>query len=262
MGGVEFYQDTLPYLCGLFDIPYQPLEISDDQKREYQKRRAYKDAVDVLHGNCFTKCALNKEDAAIAHLLERGITEATIKAFKIGTVQSYKDYIAEMKVMGWEDRSYLEASDLANKKLFNPGNILIPINDHRRRPVGFVSRKTSMPANAKGGEKYVNSLNSDIYKKSEILFNFDNFKKESGPLYIVEGYIDAIYLTQQGLENVVAIGATVLTENHIKLLMDNRAKDIIMCLDADDGRRNGVKIAVERLAPYKYFNFRIMCLLE
>lgn len=258
IGGIGFYQETLPYLCELFKIEYEPIEISDDQKREYQKRRVYQDAVSIVHQGAFKGGRLRDDHPAIKHLLERGINEKTIKEFKIGCIDSYKDYLNELKVMGWEDRSYLDGADLANKKLFTPNGIIIPIFDDRGRPVGFVTRKTNMAANDKGNEKYCNSLNSDIYHKSEILFNFNNFKKEDGPLYIVEGYLDAVYLTQMGLKNVAAIGATVLTEQHIKLLMDYGAKNVILCLDGDDGGRNGTKIAVERLAPYKYFNFRIV----
>ena len=256
--GIGFYEDTLKYLADKYKINYEPIAISDDVKREYQKRRAYHDAVSVIYYGAWKGTDLKTEHPAIKHLSKRGITETTIKKFKIGCIDSYSEYLNEMKTMGWTDREWFNGADLANKGLFNKDGIIIPIFDDKGSPVGFVTRKTNMEANAKGQEKYINSLNSDIYHKSEILFNFQNFKKENGPLYIVEGYLDAVYLTQCGLPNVSAIGATTLTDHHIKLLMDNSCKNIILCLDADDGGMAGVRLAVERLAPYKYFNLRIM----
>jgi DNA primase len=264
--GIGLYQDTIPYLCKLFDIPYEPIEISEDQKREFQKRRAYEDAVNVITSMSYKKVdgkrVLNKEHPAIKHLLDRGITEETIKRFQIGCIDSYSQYIEEMKVLGWSDRSYLEGADLANKKLFSPTGIIIPIYDKKGRPVGFVTRRTDMAANDKGDEKYVNSLNSDIYHKSEILFNYNNCKKEDGPLFIVEGYLDAVFLTQAGIPNVAAIGATVLTEEHVEMLFVDKFKSVIICLDADDGGRRGIKLAIERLSCYKNFKVRIMELPE
>lgn len=259
MGGVGFYTETLPYLCKLFNIPYEPLEISDDQKREFQKRRAYSDSVTIVHRMCYLRGGkFNKDHPAIKHLIERGITEKTINKFKIGCIPSFKEYMDQMKLMGWTDRSYLEAADLANKKLFTPTGIIIPIFDDKSRPVGYVTRKTNMAANDKGQEKYCNSLNSDIYHKSEILFNFNNYTKEAGPLYIVEGYLDAVYLTQAGVPNVAALGATVLTEEHVKLLFQYKVKNINLCLDADKGGNTGTKMAIERLSGYKAFKLRIM----
>lgn len=258
MGGVGFYTETLPYLCKLFDIPYEPLEISDDQKREFQKRRAYSDSVTIVHRMSYKKGVLDKEHPAIQHLLDRGITEKTIKDFKIGCIPSFKEYLDKMKLMGWTDKTYLQAADLANPKLFSPTGIIIPIFDDKARPVGYVTRKTNMAANAKGQEKYCNSVNSDIYHKSEILFNFNNYKKEAGPLYIVEGYLDAVYLTQAGVPNVAALGATVLTEEHVKLLFQYKVKNINLCLDADKGGETGTKMAIERLSGYKAFKLRIM----
>jgi DNA primase catalytic core len=260
--GIGFYEDTLKYLADKYEVEYEPIAISDDIKREYQKRRAYHDAVSVIHYGVWEGTDLKTEHPAIQHLTERGITEETIKKFKIGCIDSYSDYLNEMKSMGWTDREWLNGADLANKGLFHKDGIIIPIFEADGNPVGFVTRKTNMAANAKGQEKYCNSLNSDIYHKSEILYNFNNYNKDHGPLYIVEGYLDAVYLTQCGLKNVAAIGATVLTEHHIKLLMDHGAKNIIFCLDADDGGENGIKLAIERLSPYKYFNLRIMELPE
>lgn len=260
--GLGFFQETLPYLCHLFDIPYEPIQISEDKKREFQKRRAYKDAVTLVHSMIFEKrdgtARIKSEHPAIRHLSDRGIDEATIRKFKIGCVDSFDKYLSDMRVMGWTDRSYLEGADLANKKIFSPTGVIIPIHDDKGREVGFVTRKTTTAANEKTDEKYFNSLNSDIYHKSEILFNFNRYERDKGPLFVVEGYLDAVYLTQVGIPNVAAIGATMLTEEHVDMLFNHKVKDIILCFDADDGGRRGTKLAIERLSCYKTFKVRVI----
>lgn len=256
--GVEFFQDTLVSLCKQFNIPYEPGELNPDTMRTYQQLRAYADATNICHSSLFNTRGLDTTHPAVIHLLERGITEDSIKHFKIGGIKSFDDYIEEMNKIGWTNYDFLADIGLANKSLFNPTGIIIPINNEKGKPVGFVTRKTTMEANAKGQEKYVNSTNSNIYHKGEILYNFDTYEKEKGPLVIVEGYLDTIFVQQQGLANVVALGSTVLTDQHVNLLINRGAKNIIICLDGDDGGDRGTKLAITNMAPYKIFKMRIV----
>jgi len=258
INGIGFYEDTLKYLCNLFQIEYEPVQISEDVKREYQKRRAYQDATNVVHAMAFHRGELKKEHPGIKHLLERGITEETIRKFKIGCIDSFSGNMKELQDLGWSDKDWLGGADLANKGLFNKDGIIIPIFEQKKGPVGFVTRNNKFKQDDKGHQKYMNSLNSDIYHKSEILFNFNNCKRESGPLYIVEGYLDAVYLTQAGIPNVVAIGATVLTEPHVDMLVREGYKDIYLWLDPDEAGNKGVKLAIERLSIYKAFRIKIL----
>ena len=262
INGLGFYEDTLPFLTKKFGIPYEPVEITNEERDKYQKRCAVRDAMNVCHSSAFVKNTLKVDHPAIKHLLDRGITEKTIIEFKIGCIDSHEQYLKDMEKLGWTNREWLQRVDLANKGLFNKEGIIIPIIDARNLPVGFVTRTTKLNPNDKGQSKYVNSLNSDIYHKGEILFNFNKFNKDKGPLFIVEGYLDSIFLYQEGLSNASALGSTVLTEQHIQLLMSNSAKQLILCLDADDGGKKGTRLAIERLAAYKLFKIRIMELPE
>jgi len=259
ISGPGFFEDTLVYLTKLFNIDYEPMAISDDVKREYQKRRAYQDTVNVIHNNMFKNGKLRDDHSAIKHLLDRGITESTIKKFKIGCIDGYKEYINDMKNIGWDDTNWLGSADLANKGLFKKDGIIIPIFDDKSRPVGFVTRTTTTKNDS---PKFINSLNSDIYHKSEILFNFNNFSLEKGPIYIVEGYLDAVYLTQQGIENTVALGSAILTDEHIDLLLRSNVKTVYLILDGDAGGKKGTEIAIDRMSPYKNFNLKIVELPE
>lgn len=260
--GVGFYEETLPYLCKKYGIEYEPIQIDNKTRDMYQKRCGVRDALNVIHGMSFVGTGLNTTHPGIKHLLDRGITEESIKRFKIGVVTSYKEYLAAMKNLGYDDMEWLASADLANKGIFNPDSFILPIYDHKSRPVAFVSRTTKMNPNDKGTGKYINSINSDIYTKSELLYNFQNYHYDDGPLWIVEGYIDALYLDQCGLKNVAALGSTAFTEQHVDLLSHD-VKHIILCLDGDNGGREGIDLALKRITPYQIFkSIRIVELPE
>jgi DNA primase len=262
--GVGFYEETLPYLCKKYGIEYEPIQIDNKTRDMYQKRSGVRDAVNVIHGMAYVGTELNREHAGVKHILDRGITEDSIKQFKIGVVTSFKDYIDAMTSLGYDNRDWLASADLANKGIFTPNGVIIPIYDDKRRPVGFVTRTTRLDPNSKGDGKYINSINSDIYCKSEILFNFNNYDPAASPnLWIVEGYLDAVYLTQCGMPNVVALGSTAFTEQHVDLLSRHNVKNVILCLDGDEGGRNGTKLALEKITAYQFLkSLRVIDLPE
>jgi DNA primase catalytic core len=253
ISGVGFFEDTLVHLCKMYNIIYEPAHISNEVRDLFQRKSATRDAAGVIHSMSFKKTILQTDHAGIKHLLDRGITEKSIRKFKIGVINSHKEYLDEMSKLGWDNQNWLGEVGLVNKTLFTPQGVIIPIHDAKGNPVGFVTRTTSMKPNDKGQSKYVNSQASNLYIKGEILFNYDNYKESSGPLIIVEGYLDAVYLTQEGIPNVVALGSTVLTEKHVDMLARESIKNIILCLDGDEGGRAGTKLALERLSGYKTF---------
>ena len=256
----EFWTVTVAELCKRFDIEYKPIELSEDKKREYQDLRAIKDAVSVISSMSWKdplKSELNSEHVGISHLLERGITKDTIRKFNVGVITSFNDYQRQMNDLGWKNPDHLQALGLLRKDIFRKNGFILPIYNVKSRAVGFVTRNTSYTDGDKESHKYINSSNSKYYSKGEILYNYNNVVKEPGPLYIVEGYLDAAYLHQCGMKKVAAIGATVVTENHAEMLHDNET-DIYLALDGDAGGHAGVDISLERLCEYKKFNIKIV----
>lgn len=123
------------------------------------------------------------------------------------------------------------------------GRLMIPIRSPEGRTIAFGGRLLE----GENGPKYLNSRESALYVKGEVLFGLDLAReaiRRSGTAILVEGYFDVIGLHQAGVQNVVALSSTTLTEKQLDLLARHGAKELVLLLDGDVA---GVK-AVQRLA--------------
>lgn len=163
--------------------------------------------------------ALN--DECKEYLKKRGINEESIKAFRLGYGVNYAKKDDELKL-----------------HLFN-NRLIIPIFNSTKL-VGFGGR--SLEKNPK--IKYINSPESEVFKKSNLLFGFDNYHiKKQNCVIIVEGYFDVILAHQFGFKNVVATLGTALNDFHIKRL-SNLTNNIIFLFDNDNaGLQTSLKVA-------------------
>ena len=134
-----------------------------------------------------------------------------------------------------------------NKEIINRFNsrIVFPIKNLSGDVIGFGGRAT----NNKSLAKYINSPETEFYKKGKIVFNLDkakNFRHETSEVIIVEGYLDVITLHQNGFKNVVSNSGTAITENQLNLIWRFFSNPTI-CLDGDE---SGVKLLKEHLKDY------------
>ncbi len=161
-------------------------------------------------------------EVALNYLFKRGIKRETIEFFKIGYAPFGGDkLISFLRKKGYSEGVIEKAGVVSrdkNGKLFDRfrNRIIIPIFDIRGRIVGFGGRDLG-----DRGPKYLNSPESEFFKKRKLLFglNFskDEIKKKNLAI-LVEGYFDLIYTFQSGVKNLVAPLGTSLTEEQIKLL--------------------------------------------
>ena len=175
--------------------------------------------------------------AARRYLLDRGFTEATLRAWRLGWApdawdglrRRLTDGIAEADRRG-RMLEYAVAGGLLRRKVDERtgeiryydafrGRVMFPILDIQRRPVGFGGRV--LVETEHSGGKYVNSSEGKLFEKRKILFGLPQAARaigEAREAIIVEGYTDAIMCHQHGIENVVATLGTALTEEHIRTL--------------------------------------------
>ncbi|MCI4463164.1 MAG: DNA primase [Caldisericum sp.] len=182
------------------------------------------------------------------YLLKRGLTEESIKTHQIGFIgEDNREIFHHLLSKGFKKEDILRTG---NFRIDNAGNvvsyfynrIMIPIFDLSGKVVGFSGRSFS------GQEpKYLNSIDSPIFKKGEVLYLMNLSKeyiRETKEAIVVEGYFDAIALFENGIKNVVSTMGTSFTEQHARLLKRFASK-IYFFFDNDLGGRSGAERAVE-----------------
>lgn len=179
---------------------------------------------------------------ARAYIAGRGISPASVERFGIGYAPAYPDFLLRRLSRELSPEILLESglatraeNGTAVRDRFR-GRITIPIQDLQGRVIGFGARILPADPRAAAQAKYINSAESPIYRKNEVLFNLAAARgaiARSGEVYVVEGYTDVIGLVQAGIENAVATCGTALGEGHFKLL-SRFAQRAILAFDSDE----------------------------
>ena len=172
---------------------------------------------------------------ALEYLHKRGLNDELIKEFDIGYANKSNDTLSKLLInKGYTEKELIDIG-LSNKSntiydLFRD-RIIFPIHDSKGHPVAFSGRIYEKSDAA----KYVNTKETAIFKKGEILFNYHraiNEAKKKKKLILVEGQMDAIRVYAEGIKNVCATMGTALTNDHVKLLKKLNV-EIVLCFDND-----------------------------
>jgi DNA primase len=183
------------------------------------------------------------------YLLERGVPDEVARAFGVGWAPAawteLADKMREAGVLEWGVKAGLAAPRTRGDGYYDMfrGRLIIPIRSPEGRTIAFGGRLLE----GDDGPKYLNSRESKLYNKSEVLFGMDLARNEIRRLkaaVLVEGYFDCIGLHQVGVKHAVALCSTALTPGHLSLLARSEAKELMLLLDGDEAGRK----AVERLA--------------
>ncbi|WMS40781.1 DNA primase [Acuticoccus sp. MNP-M23] len=222
-----------------------------DDKRERQ-RRAGRDALDAAAA-LYTKTLWGPGGrAARDYAADRGLTEATLRAFGFGLSPSPQGFLTRnLSAEGLSEADLERAGLLAKtdgggmRERFR-GRLMVPIHDGRGRMAGFGGRTLENRE-----PKYLNSPETPLFDKSALLYNAHRARgpaHRANRLFVVEGYLDAIALAQAGLEMVVASLGTSLTEQQIKLAWQ-LADEPVLCYDGDSAGRQAADRALSRIVP-------------
>ena len=222
----------------------------------------------------FHKMLLEGKEAseARAYLEERGIGEEQLRLFQVGYAPGYADFL--MRRMAKEvSADLLVEAGLVTKDAEGAlrdrfrGRITFPIRDLSGRHVGFGARvlpsgesKTGKDGAAIKVAKYLNTAETPIYRKSDLLYHLDRAKAaitRTGEVVVTEGYTDVIGLAEAGVENVVATCGTSLTVEHVRLL-SRFAKKAILTFDGDEA---GARAAERAFAFVEETALQLMVLI-
>ena len=175
--------------------------------------------------------------SAKKYLLNRKIDDSIIKEFEIGLSLETPDDLTKLLMKKDYDLVTLNRIGLSNDNhdIYN-NRIMFPLYDIAGKVVGFSGRRyDDIKEN-----KYVNTRETDIFKKGEMLYHYHIAKDEcrvSKSVIVMEGFMDVIRASSIGIKNTVALMGTALTKDQINLLK-RLSKNIILCLDGDEA---GVK---------------------
>ncbi len=183
------------------------------------------------------------------YLKKRGLTADAINAFGIGYAPNQRGALIDELTKAGYDRETILLSGLARRsasgetyELFR-GRLIFPIFIDPKRIAGFGGRVVpgvQEPSFEQQSPKYVNSPETPIYQKSKTFYGLPqamSAMRESGEVYIVEGYMDVIGLAMRGVHNAVACCGTALTEQHIKRL-SGLCSRVHLLFDGDEAGRN------------------------
>ncbi len=224
-------------------------------KQDEEKQNRWKNYNSILENYanyCHDELLSGKYPDVKKYLKERNISDKEITFFKLGFSPSESNFFENSKKDF--DEKKISASGIyyldENKNKYVDrfrGRIIFPVKSLNHSIFALGGRSLSKKSFA----KYINSPETEFYKKGNNLYNIDSVQKFRGQkeeIFIVEGYMDVISLHKFGIENVVANLGTAITEKQIDLLW-RFFKSPIICLDGDEsGQKAALRIA-ERLFP-------------
>jgi len=183
---------------------------------------------------------------AFDYLLDRGLSKNTIEKFQLGYAPDSWDLLSKfLQKKGYKENEIFSAGMMVKKDRGGyydrfRKRIMFPINNVSGQTVGFSSRV--MPGQDESQAKYINTPETVLYNKSNILYGLDKAKmaiRKNDSAILVEGNMDVIASFQAGVENVVAASGTALTAEQIRIIK-RYTDNIAFSFDLDSA---GIKAA-------------------
>lgn len=195
-----------------------------------------KDTIEFTHYQLDTLDAKHIKE----YLYKRNINDDIIKKFELGFNPADDVLYNFLHKKKHKDEDLIGAgvarvTTMGFKDVFS-SRLMIPIHDAQGNPVGFTARRTREEDEA----KYINTTETDIYKKSSLIFNYHRARgiaRKTGNAYLVEGAMDVIALEKVKVESAVATLGTACTKEQLQLLKMMHA-NVIVCYDGDSAGKN------------------------
>ncbi|MDB5115799.1 MAG: primase, partial [Mucilaginibacter sp.] len=245
------YPEALKWLAKKYGIEVEETVETAENKEEENRRESLM-IVSAFAAKFFHESLLETDEGkaiGLSYFKERGFSADTIKKFELGySPDQWEAFTGQALKEGYL-QEFLEESGLSVKRdngsLYDRyrGRVMFPIHSFTGRVIAFGGRTLKSDKNV---PKYVNSPESEIYHKSNVLYGLYFAKKairEEDNCYLVEGYADVISVHQAGIENVVASSGTSLTVEQIRLI-GRLTKNITILYDGDAA---GIKASLRGL---------------
>ena len=245
------YPQAIRYLADKYNIEIIETELTDKQKDDNNIKEKLFLICDFVKN--YFKTQFNESNfgrtIARTYFDERGFDDETLEKFDIGSLGSEKYNLRDHCLSNGYNIEDLEALGLVSTKNqmdIYRSRLIFPIKSISGRTIGFGARILD---NNKKSAKYINSPESKIYNKSNVLFGLYNSKNEivkKDSCLIAEGYTDVMRFHQIGINNIVSSSGTALTVNQISLIR-RLTKNVTMLFDSDKAGVNATERAIELL---------------
>jgi DNA primase len=207
---------------------------------------------------------------ALDYLLQRGLTEELIEEFQIGFAPNQREFLERIFQNESLDPQYFAESGLFVERDAGLADrfyqrIMFPIRNFQGKIIGFSGRW--LQTDAFPGEdqpKYLNSPETSLFNKREVLFNFDKARstiRKEGSVFLFEGFMDVLAAWQSGIQNGIASMGTSLTNQQIAAI-ERVSKELILCYDGDKAGIEATNRGIELLQEHSHLNLTIVSVPE
>jgi DNA primase len=242
------YPDALRWMAKKYGIEIKEKEYSVEEQSAQNEKESLYIALEYAQKYFMEQLLETEEGQSIggSYFAERGFSKQEIEKFSLGYALDSKDAFHTKALKQGFSKEILEKAGLISIKDDGAvldrfrGRVIFPIQNTAGKPIAFGAR--ILKPNPKA-PKYINSPETDIYHKSNIVYGISQAKnaiRVEETCFLVEGYTDVVSLHQAGIENVVASSGTSLTVEQIRLI--RRFSDNITVLY--DGDAAGIKASI------------------
>lgn len=242
------YAEAIRYLAKKYGVEIKEDRQSDESIAEQSEREGLYILMNFAK-DYYKNILLSHEEGrsiGLSYFRERGFNDRTIEKFELGfALEGWENFSREAIAKGY-NKELLEKTGLVVKKEDGSsydrfrGRVIFPVHNISGKVIAFGAR---MMGKDKNQPKYINSPETDIYHKSDVLYGLYHGKnaiRQHDVCYLVEGYTDVISLHQSDVENVVSSSGTALTESQIKLI-HRFTENVTVLFDGDTA---GIKAAL------------------
>lgn len=242
------YVEAIRFLAKKYGVEIKETEATEQESAQQSEREGLYILMNFAREYYHHTLLQDEEGQSIglSYFRERGFNDKTIEKFELGyALNGWENFSKEAINKGYS-KQLLEKTGLVVKKEDGSsydrfrGRVIFPVHNISGKVIAFGAR---MLGKEKNQPKYINSPETEIYHKSNVLyglFQAKNAIRQNDNCYLVEGYTDVISLHQAGVDNVVSSSGTALTEEQIKLIR-RFSENVTILFDGDAA---GIKAAL------------------
>ena len=253
------FPEALKILSDITGITISGIDVKSTKKNV---NKALYDIYDVSSKLFINNLNTNYGRDAKEYLHNRGINDELIHEFQIGLSLKERDLLTRLLVKkGFSNKDMVDSglvvkSDYGFNDIYM-NRIMFPLYDVSGKIVGYSGRiytdeDISRYKTNREIPKYINSRETLIFKKGELLYNYHRAKdscRKKNQVIITEGFMDVIRCHSVGVTNVVAAMGTSFTKEHV-MLIRKLARDVILCFDGDDAGAKATESCINLLLEY------------